>query len=463
MSGRGRKFINRLILSLLGIAWIAGVSSYWSFNAPLLPTTTLPASDSHQFLGINRDGVLVLGQQGESSGEGEPSVVTGPVRYWDPIKSQFEQEVLTKDDRILGTHFGERDLAAIEKNGNLSIVELPTGRVLFSRPSDGKRRRVHFSPDQRLVIFQTDHQILICEIDGGKVVHEETDNEHPLWADFVGDSLVSVARNLGPNSAHGSIQTKYWNSRSWMPDERLSGRHVLHVSPDNRFVVTFNPDFHSGPLDKSIFDLQRGEFIPAPPEGFDGLFGTSFSPDGSELIRLTGTRWHVDIARWRIADQKTIQPVRNAQDDGYGDISKDGRFVVFHPFRLSRLLDFPVPDGVVDFLKRLGIQRPVGLSSYENVVVIAEAATGRVFGVIDQLDANQPNGVTESTAVAPQGIVMYGSSTNGRHNIATRFFTVPPRQNWISLILWLSLPPLILFGAIQLLGRLNKQSSPAKK
>jgi hypothetical protein len=118
---------------------------------------------------------------------------------------------------------------------------------------------------------------------------------------------------------------------------------------------------------------------------------------------------------------------------------------------------------VVDFLKRLGIQRPVGLSSYENVVVIAEAATGRVFGVIDQLDANQPNGVTESTAVAPQGIVMYGSSTNGRHNIATRFFTVPPRQNWISLILWLSLPPLILFGAIQLLGRLNKQSSPAKK
>jgi hypothetical protein len=419
------------VLGLLAAVWLLFVFVLWKCFVPLVPSAVLDPADGHYFLGFSARGKLILAQGNRSFGVMSFGVITGPIRYWDPVLQRTSLELLTSQDRIVGFSCGTRELVAVLRDKTVSVVDLRNGKELWGETVADRLHGVAISPDGRCVALMTKQGVSIVEIESRTVrLIEDAPKGYFLAAQFHGDDLVTISTHLD----YHFVDVRWWRTSDWREIASYRGSLFSPESPSQTLGVKRVYDA-SGSQTSSIFELDSGLQRWTLPKDIQPS-RILFSADETELLYVTGSQLHLNVGRWRADNGHLLSPIRDLHAEGYSQISSDGRFVAFQPEVRSR----DVPNQMVRSLTQLDFPWFGQLNTSREVTIIANADSGGVYGFIDRFDG--PLGFRESTAISKHGVVVHGGTDNTRP-LSIRFYALPPLRNWAWLVRW-GLGPLLI-------------------
>jgi WD40 repeat protein len=307
-----RKLLAAVVAGLLLLAWLA----VFSWLLPARPRATLVPREKCCFLRFSPDGTRLLTAGGTNSW---PSY-SGPLQVWGVESSAELLAVAEAWDAIetIRVSPDSRLLAAYQKEGDLKVWDIGSGREIFSlRPAAefGYRLNFRFSPDWKYLLVQ-DH-----ERDGQKTDHvrfwdiatgRERARVEAHWGgvEFTGpDKGLIVLRWKDRNQ----VKVQRWRFTAGEPLLSLAGEidvlaDKVALSPDRKILAAVRePQTPGQPAEIELRAVDSGTARLRFPAAFPGkhIQTVSFSPDGRVLAAHAGgeTRghWETESRLWDVS------------------------------------------------------------------------------------------------------------------------------------------------------------------
>jgi hypothetical protein len=449
----------------IAVCWVAGVAAYWWYFVPAIPDRVITLGPNQALAGYTADGSLVIATGAAlglvSADFAALGDTTGPFEVIDPLSGE-QLSTVGNETWALSSEIDGSDHVVIESHDQREVINLKTGRTVFSRP-DHPDDYWNLSKDGRSLAIATGERVSMIDVETGKQLWSrefpvqepvsKKDENLELQASYAVPTqhgrftrVDFETRGLSSPLLHaqdGYGRDRLWlNSRTGETESRFHEVMDLVESPDGRFVLLHqreNCELLSLSDNRVIF------WIPSE------IFQYEFNRDSTEVRQLAVTHSGLKLSRWSTRDGSPVGKVATDRDREQldGCLSEDGRLFAAWESDWGLLGSNVIPEA----LSALGATDLFDFLMRVNETAVQRTAGGWKTHLLARHSTSSSSGTFPNVSVTPIGRADHFAVTLPGRALIFRF---DPPRNWWWLTGW-GLGPVMLGMAVV---RWRKPSTP---